>query len=154
MLTWQNNTGYVFDLKLNKTDEFSYKGEGWGITTDGKSLIMSDGTSTLKYWNPENYNLVKTLSVTENGLPRSYINELEFVGGYIFANVWQFDEIVKINPENGYIVGKLDLSELRQKLPNQYGVDVLNGIAYNKESDSFYVTGKNWQLMFEIKISE
>jgi len=154
MLTWQNNIGYIFDLKLNNIGEFAYQGEGWGIATDGTNLIMSDGSSDLKYLNPDNFNIVKTIKVTYGGIPRNNLNELEYVNGFIYANVWQYDEIIKINPENGNVVGKLDLSDLRRMLPNPYGVDVLNGIAYNKKTDSYYVTGKNWQLMFEIKIIE
>lgn len=154
MLTWQNNTGYIFDLKLKKTGDFAYQGEGWGITSDGTNLIMSDGSSELKYINPDNFSVIKTIRVTDGEIPRSNLNELEYVNGFIYANVWQYDEIIKINPENGNVVGKLDLSDLRRMLPNPYGVDVLNGIAYNKKTDSYYVTGKNWQLMYEIKIFE
>lgn len=154
MLTWQNHTGYIFDLKLNKIGDFTYQGEGWGITTDGTSLIVSDGSSELKYLNPDNFSIAKTIRVTDGGMPRSNLNELEFANGFIYANVWQYDEIIKINPENGIVVGRLDLSDLRKMLPNPYGVDVLNGIAYNKKTDSYYVTGKNWQLMYEIKIFE
>lgn len=155
-LTYKNQTGFVYDAKtFKKTGEFKYSNiEGWGMTTDGTSLIMSDGTNKLTYLNPKSLTQEKILSVTENNRPRNNINELEFIKGYIYANVWQSNEIVKIDPSNGKIVGKLDLSSLaieaKTKNPD---VDVLNGIAYDPATDKVYITGKMWANIYEIKFA-
>jgi glutaminyl-peptide cyclotransferase len=152
-LTYQNGIGYVYDASsFKRIDSFTYKNkEGWALTTDGQQLIMSDGTNTLTYLDPTSLQPVKQLSVTENGLPLSYLNELEFINGFIYANIWQTNYIVKIDPATGHVTGRIDLSSLsyesRNKNPN---VDVLNGIAYDSASKKIYVTGKLWPTIYEI----
>jgi glutamine cyclotransferase len=155
-LTYKNQTGFVYDAKtFKKTGEFKYSNiEGWGMTTDGTSLIMSDGTDKLTYLSPKTLTQEKIVSVTENNAPLESINELEFIKGFIYANVWQKNVIVKIDPSNGKVVGNLDLSSLvneaKTKNPN---VDVLNGIAYDAATDKVYVTGKLWANIYEIKFA-
>lgn len=152
-LTYKSQIGFIYDAKsFKKTGEFKYSNkEGWSLTTDGKYLILSDGTSDLTYLNPTDLKPVKTLSVTINGSPQDSLNELEYINGFIYANVWMNNSIFKINPENGKIVGKLDLSLLtedaRKKNPQ---ADVLNGIAYDSTSDKIYVTGKLWPNIYQI----
>jgi glutamine cyclotransferase len=155
-LTYKNQMGFVYDAKtFKKTGEFKYSNiEGWGMTTDGASLIMSDGTDKLTYLNPKTLTQEKILSVTENNTPLVSINELEFIKGFIFANVWQENVIVKINPSNGKVVGKLDLSSLVNEAKTKNpSVDVLNGIAYDPATDKVYVTGKLWENIYEIKFA-
>ena len=132
--------------------QHQYKGEGWGLTSNNKHLIMSDGSDTLKYMDPTNFKEVKRLSVTENGRPLKYLNELEWVGGKIYANVWLRNKIVIINPKNGVVTAYLDLKELLAEVRSTAKSGVLNGIAYDKESKRLYVTGKYWPTLFEIKI--
>lgn len=155
-LTYKNQTGFIYDAKtFKKTGDFKYSNiEGWGMTTDGTSLIMSDGTDKLTYLNPQTLKQEKIISVTESNSPLESINELEFIKGFIYANVWQQNFIVKIDPSNGKVVGKIDLSSLmneaKTKNPN---VDVLNGIAYDPATDKVYVTGKLWENIYEIKFA-
>ena len=132
--------------------QHQYSGEGWGLTSNNKHLIMSDGSDTLKYMDPKNFKEVKRLSVTENGRPLKYLNELEWVGGKIYANVWLRNKIVIINPKNGVVTAYLDLKELLTEVRSTAKSGVLNGIAYDKESKQLYVTGKYWPTLFEIKI--
>lgn len=152
-LTYKNQLGFVYDAKTFKqTGTFKYSNaEGWSLTTDGKILIMSDGSDKLTFLDPENFTAVKVLAVTDNNSPLDNINELEFIKGYIYANVWQTNSIVKIDTLNGKVVGKLDLSSLafeaKTKNPN---ADVLNGIAYDSLTDKIYVTGKLWANIYEI----
>lgn len=145
---WQYN---LDDFKLIK--EFQYAGEGWGLTNDGKNLIMSDGTHILRVINPDNFETIRTISVfKENGLPLMQINELEWVKGEIWANVWQDSKIARINPENGKIVGWIDFSEMTKTEVREPGNDVLNGIAYDEKTDRIFITGKLWKKLFEIKL--
>ena len=152
-LTYKSQTGFIYDAKsFKKTGQFKFSNkEGWSLTTDGKSLIMSDGTSKLTYLNPDNLKPERILHVTENGIPRDSLNELEYIKGFIYANVWENNFIYKISPSTGAVVGKLDLSFLtkdaRNKNPN---ADVLNGIAYDSISDKIYVTGKLWANIYQI----
>lgn len=155
-LTYKNRKGFTYDLhSLKKTGEFTfYNEEGWGLTTDGQSLIMSDGTSNITYMDPKTYKAVKVIPVTDNGNAVTYLNELEYIDGWLFANVYGTNYIVKINPENGAVVGKLDLSALAKKAKDEYGhILEMNGIAYNPVSKTMYVTGKMWPKIFEIKIN-
>jgi len=147
--------GYIYDSKTFKlTSKFWYENEeGWGLTEDGKSLIMSDGTSSLTYIDPVSLKAVSSLDVKIGKYPVKNINELEFINGYIYANVWLTDYIIKISPTTGQIVGKIDLSSLHKNALGAYNnADVLNGIAYDSASDQIYVTGKLWPYIFVIKL--
>lgn len=152
-LTWREQTAYVLnpsDLSIEKT--INYGGEGWGLTSDGTHLILSDGTSTLQFIDPETFNVVRKLRVTENGIPLMNLNELEFIDGAIYANVYETDRIVRIRPGNGKVSGTLDLSSLRTRLPQPNRAEVLNGIAYDQANGHLFVTGKYWPAMFELKM--
>jgi glutaminyl-peptide cyclotransferase len=151
-LTWQSNLGFVYDLKtFARQRTFSYTGEGWGLARDARRLIMSDGTSVLRFLDPSTFAEAGRLAVTEGGLAVTNLNELEVVKGRIFANVWQSDQLVIIDPESGQVTGRVDLSGL---LPpsERYGTDVLNGIAYDANGDRLFVTGKLWPKLFEIRL--
>ena len=148
-LTWKDHKGFIRDKNtLKEIGTFSYYGEGWALTHNDTHLIMSDGTSTLRFLDPKNPGkAVKTIRVTNMGQPVTQINELEWVKGEIYANVWQTDYLIRIDPSTGKVVGIVDLSGI---LPNQ--ADVLNGIAYDCKNDRLFVTGKLWSKMFEIKL--
>ena len=151
-LTWRSGVGFVYslaDFKPQRT--FSYQGEGWGLASDAKRLILSDGTATLRLIDPDSLRETGRLQVTEEGRPISNLNELEVVKGQIFANVWQSDQIVIIEPSDGRVAGRIDLTGL---LPfeDRPGVDVLNGIAWDRARDRLFVTGKWWPKLFEIQL--
>jgi glutamine cyclotransferase len=155
-LTWQNHDVYVYDAnninKVIKTFQWPY--EGWGITHDSSSLIISDGSSNIYFVDADNFRVKNTLSIRNNEGPVDMINELEYVNGFIYANVYQTNSIIKINAENGHIVGIIQLAGLLQPndvVPNR--TDVLNGIAFNASSNSFFITGKRWPKMFELKLN-
>ena len=153
MLTWQNQKAFVYDADTFQLQrEFSYTGEGWGLTTDGRLLIMSDGTSRLRFLDPETFAVVRTIDVTLNGQSRERLNELEFISGEIFANVWQMDIVVRIDPTSGRVVGVIDFSGLLPPQDRQAVTDVLNGIAYDAERDRLFVTGKRWPRIFEVRL--
>jgi glutamine cyclotransferase len=152
-LTYQSQKGFIYDANSYKQiGEFTFKNnEGWGLTTDGKSLIMSDGTDSLTYLNPDKLNVEHILKVTENNIPLRDVNELEYINGYIYANIWKKDFIVKINPASGKVQGKIDLSSLTSEAKTKRpGADVLNGIAYDSVNDKIYVTGKLWANIYQI----
>jgi len=153
-LTYKNQTGFIYDGKTFKNiGQFTYANrEGWGLTTDGKSLIMSDGTSYLTYLDPTNFSVTKILDVAENGYVLEHLNELEFIKGYIYANIWTTNYIVKIDPNTGDVVGKMDLSNLlyESKTRNPSALET-NGIAYDSVSGKVLVTGKLWPTIYEIK---
>jgi glutaminyl-peptide cyclotransferase len=155
-LTWKSQIGFVFDLATFKLQrEFHYEGEGWALTRNEKQLIMSDGTSELRFINPETLTETHRIRVTLEGKPIQSVNELEWVKGEIFANVWQTDYILRIDPSSGKVVGLIDASGLLKKsdiIPGQ--TDVLNGIAYDATGDRLFVTGKNWPTLFEIRLRE
>ncbi len=152
-LTWQNNKGFIYDpTDFNKLGEFRYDGEGWGLTHDADSLIMSDGTNQLRFIDPETFAVRRTVSVFENGQPLNELNELEYVKGEIFANVWQTDRVVRIDPRDGRLTGTIDLSGLLPGADRDAETDVLNGIAYDEHGDRLFVTGKNWPKLFEIRL--
>lgn len=153
-LTWFENTGFIYDLEtMKQIGSFSYYGEGWGLTNDDKHLILSDGSNVLRYIDPTNFEVVKTLTVlNENSYPMRNLNELEYVAGYIWANIYMENYIVQIDPKTGRVVSRIDLTPLRDKLTIGPETDVLNGIAYDKESDVFYFTGKNWNKIFIAKL--
>jgi glutamine cyclotransferase len=158
-LTWKSNIVYVYDI--NNIDKpiktFSWPYQGWGLTNNGTDLIISDGTAKLYFVNPDDFRLKSTISVTENGSPVYYLNELEYIDGFVFANVYQSDFIVKIDPETGFVVGKINLPGIIQKFDPGYtpepGEEVLNGIAYDSATKKFLVTGKRWPKMFELKFN-
>ena len=133
-------------------DKRKYRGEGWGLTNDGESLYLSDGTSTIRRINPETFATEESICVTFDGEPLNYINELEWIEGHIWANVYLSSAIVDIDPATGATVGYIDLSELRFRLENNPEAEVLNGIAYNPENGHLYVTGKDWNRIFEIEV--
>lgn len=152
-LTWQSGRAFVYDRKsLKRSGEFNYPGEGWGITHDGKRLIMSDGSATLRFLDPDSYQQTATLDVTYQGKPLANLNELEFVRGRIFANVWQSNSVVVIDPESGRVTAQINLAGLLSDDDRAGGVDVLNGIAYDAKHDRLFVTGKLWPKVFEIKL--
>jgi glutamine cyclotransferase len=153
MITWQSERGFVFEPKnLMQIGEFYYKGEGWGLTDDGTHLILSNGTNILQFLDPNTFKVVRQVSVFDKSNPVMQLNELEYINGEIFANIWMSDMIVRINPETGEIVGWVDASELFPQRNSQ--ADVLNGIAFNKETETFYLTGKNWSKLFEVRLEE
>ena len=132
----------------------TYQGEGWGLTNDGSRLIMSDGSSALKFIDPKDFKVLKTLKVTDGGREVERLNELEYVNGEIFANIYTTEKIARISAEDGRVTGWLDLAGLRRQLPAPNRAEVLNGIARDPASGNFLVTGKYWPRMFEIRISE
>lgn len=158
LLTWQNKKGFVYDLNtFKKLREFSYVTEGWGITNDGHNLIMSDGSSNLFFLNPDTLNLVRTLTVTDNYGPVPNLNELEYINGFIYANQWQTPYILKIKPEDGKVVGRLDFKNLEKDLEAKnpgfnFSDYVLNGIAWDSTAGKMYVTGKKWPTLYEIRM--
>lgn len=151
MLTWLNQQGFVFDTKtLKQKGTFRYSGEGWGLTSDGTYLYMSNGSNTITVLDPKDFSIVRTIRATLNGSPQNQLNELEWIEGEIWANVWRSDAIVRIDPATGKVEGVLNLQGLLPAAERQYDTDVLNGIAYDVQSKSLYVTGKNWPHVYEI----
>lgn len=156
-LTYKTKIGFIYDAKtFKKMGEFTFpSAEGWGMTTDGKSLIMSDGTDALTYLNPDDVTVQKTLKVTQEGMPLTYLNELEYIDGYIYANVWTTNKIVKINPADGKVMGEMDLTSLANEARNiSNGSKEMNGIAYDAANNKVYVTGKMWPKIYEIKFDK
>ena len=152
-LTWRAKVGFVYDRQtFQLLDTFNYPSEGWGITHDGRSLIMSDGTSTLYFLDPQTFREVGRLEVHTRDGPVSRLNELEYVQGEIYANVWKTDRIAKISPQTGEVVGWIDLEGLLRPEDLNGRIDVLNGIAYDVKNDRLFVTGKLWPKLFEIEL--
>jgi|HigsolmetaAR202D_1030399.scaffolds.fasta_scaffold00067_7 Glutamine cyclotransferase len=153
-LTWQNRVGFVYDKSsFALIGQFSYATEGWGLTTDGTHLIMSDGSSTIYFLDPNSFEVVRQVVVDNpTGGPISRINELEYINGEIYANIWQTDKIVRIDPNNGRVLGWIDLTGLLGPEDRVQPVDVLNGIAYDSENQRLFVTGKLWPKLFEIEL--
>ena len=152
-LTWQNRKALVYDadtFQLHR--EFSYEGEGWGLTTDGRVLILSDGTSRLRFVDPATFAVTRTLEVTAGGQPVRHLNELEYIRGEVFANVWQTNEVVRIDPVSGAVRGVVDFSGLLSPPDLRPDTDVLNGIAYDPVADRLFVTGKRWPKIFEVRL--
>ncbi|MCX5846402.1 MAG: glutaminyl-peptide cyclotransferase [Deltaproteobacteria bacterium] len=152
-LTWQSHTGFIYDLqsfRLLRT--FSYPTEGWGITCDGNNLIMSDGTAILRFLDPRKFTMVKQIEVKDRGRPIPYLNELEYIKGEIFANIWDTGYIARISPQTGRVLGWIDLRGLYRLVDNGKRVDVLNGIAYDTKNNRLFVTGKFWPKLFEIRL--
>jgi len=152
-LTWKAGKGFIYDpATFERTGEFSYSGEGWGLTHDDRSLILSDGTNEIRFINPENFSVERTIKVTAGGKKLDELNELEYVKGEIFANIWQDDRIVRIDPNSGEVVGWIDLTGLLSPTDRTTQTNVLNGIAYDAAADRLFVTGKLWPKLFEVKL--
>ncbi len=153
-LTWQSQVGFVYDLaSLRREGQFTYSGEGWGLTQNGRWIIMSDGTPELRFLNPQTLSEAGRLQVTLQGQALGNLNELEWVRGEIYANIWQTNWIARIDPMTGHVVGMIDLRGLlpaAQRVSGQ--TDVLNGIAYDARADRLFVTGKNWPTLFQIRL--
>lgn len=154
-LTYKSKIGFIYDLySFEKTGEFNFSSkEGWGLTNDGTYLIMSDGTSFINYIDPSDFSIKKSIQVTYNEGFINNINELEYVNGYIFANVWTTNTIIKLEAQTGKVIAIYDLSTLKKIVENE-SIDVLNGIAYHPKEKLFYVTGKLWPKIFKIKLLE
>ena len=154
ILTWENKVAFVYDAAtLEYKATYSYPREGWGITTDGEQLITSDGSSRL-YFLSDDFKLQRTVDVTLDGRPVRYLNELEWIDGRIWANVYTTDLIVIINPRTGVVEGKIDCTGLLPQSLRDRNTDVLNGIAVNPEDGKIYLTGKNWKRLYEVKLVE
>ena len=152
-LTWQSNTAHVYDLATRrKIRDHRYAGEGWGLTTDGEKLYMSDGTASIRTIDPETFRRERTTTVTYKGEPVQFLNELEWIEGKIWANVYTTDQIVIIDPASGIVEGVIDLRGLLPDEEIAPDTDVLNGIAYDAASERIFVTGKRWSKLFEIEI--
>ena len=152
-LTWENGIMHIYDRKtLRKIGQKSYKGEGWGLTTDGEMLYMSDGTPDIRVLDPQTLEQKRRIGVTCNGVSLPYLNELEWIDGKIWANVYTLDQIVIINPQNGVVEKIVNLQGILPQNEYTATTDVLNGIAYDSEKNRIFVTGKNWSKMFEIKL--
>lgn len=151
-LTWISKTGFVYDQKTFKQlATFNYPTEGWGLTDDGQELIMSDGSDTLYFLDPDTFQTTKSLRVSDRSKPIDKLNELEYVKGEILANIWLSDRIARISPETGKVLGWIDLTGIIEPKPTPETDAVLNGIAYDAEGDRLFVTGKLWSKLFEIK---
>jgi len=151
-MTYQDHTVLVYDLGLNKKREFYFdtdNHEGWGMTTDGKNLIVSDGSSSIQYFEPSTFHLLKRITVKEAGVPLPNVNELELIDGYIYANQWQYPYIYKVDPASGDVVAKTDITNIWNQTANQDAVP--NGIAYDSAAKKIYITGKNWPKIYEVK---
>lgn len=152
-LSWQEQRGFIYDRKkLEKLGEFTYAGEGWGLTTDGTLLLLSDGTNAIRRFDPKTLTEVSRIEVYDNTGAVDKLNELEYIDGEIWANVYMTDRVVRIDPETGKVLGSINFSNLLPKADYTEGTDVLNGIAYHKATGKIYVTGKNWPKLFEIKV--
>ena len=157
MLTYETKIGFIYDAEtFKKVGEFRFPSkEGWGMTTDGTHLIMSDGTSSLTWLEPGTFRTVKTLEVTDERGPVKYLNELEYIKGSIYANAYTTNTIVKIDPESGKVTGRLDLTKLAQQAEAKYhGSLEMNGIAYDPADDTIYFTGKMWPYIFKISVAD
>jgi glutamine cyclotransferase len=152
-LTWRSRVGFVYDKRdFTLLQQFTYATEGWGITHDGTNLIMSDGTSTLYVLEPQTFGEIGRILVSDHNGPVVRLNELEYVRGEIYANIWQTDRIARIDPQTGRVTAWIDLSDLLSAEDRLQPVDVLNGIAYDAVQDRLLVTGKLWPKLFEIEL--
>ncbi len=151
-ITWQSGQAFLYDLQFKQLNTYRYEGEGWGITFNGTSLIMSDGSDTLTYRNPQTFAPGRTVKVTMNGEPLRNLNELEYINGLVWANVWQTDYVVCIDPKTGVVRSYLDLRGLLPDRLRTGKENVLNGIAFDKKSRRILLGGKLWPRLFEIRI--
>ncbi|MFI5187199.1 MAG: glutaminyl-peptide cyclotransferase [Chitinophagales bacterium] len=157
-LTYKEKAIFVYSMGFKKINELTIStdnGQGWGMTTDGTNLIVDDGSSNLYYYQPSTFKLIKKLAVTDAGTLGYNLNELEYIDGYLYANQWQLPYILKIDPSNGQVVAKIDLSDLWNSIKQKDShADVLNGIAYDSASKKIYVTGKWWPELYEVQFSK
>jgi glutamine cyclotransferase len=152
VMTWKEKKVLVYSKNFKKINELPLNYEGWGLTTNGQELIATDGSSNLYFYEPATFRLLRTQGVSENGTPKSNLNELEFVNGYLYANQWQTNYIFKIDANTGEIVARMDLTDLfNQARSKNANIDVLNGIAYDSSSKKMYVTGKYWPEIYELE---
>ena len=155
MLTWREGKAFVLEPEsFKQLRTFPYKGEGWGLTSGGGELIMSDGGTALKFVDAKDFSVKRSVEVKNQGRSLRDINELEFVDGAVFANVYLTDRIARIDPATGEVTGWLDLSALRSRLPAPNRAEAMNGVAYDEKTGHFWVTGKYWPQMFEIRLKE
>ena len=157
-LTWKNHIVYVYDEKNidQPIKTLTWPFQGWGMTNNGTDLIISDGTANIYFVNPDDFKVKTTIQVTDNSGPVQNINELEYIDGYVLANVWQSDYILKIDASSGHVIGKIDLPNIKETyFPKEINdrTDVLNGIAYDSTSKKIYITGKRWPKLFELKLN-
>ena len=149
-VTWKSKKGFVYDINnFTLLDEFKIYGQGWGLANDGKSLILSDGSEKIYFLNSKNFEVEKTISVSLNGNKQIFINELEFIRGEIWANIWKSNEIITINPISGSVTSILDISKISEQKKTE---DVPNGIAWDKVNDQIFITGKNWNFIYLLDI--
>jgi len=154
-LTWRNQMLLIYDSRsFRETGKIKYPGEGWGLTSDGKHLLMSNGSSVITFHDPDSFKVLKKIHVRDGDMPVNQLNELEFVKGEIWANIYREDIIARISPLSGKVLGWIDLTTLRSYLPQNAAVDVLNGIAYDERQERIFVTGKYWPRVFEIQLSK
>ncbi len=152
-LTWRGGICFVYDMdSFEILENRNYPGEGWGLTTNGDRLIMSDGSDMIRFLDPETFEIVSRVHAYKQNERVSFLNELEYINGEIYANVYGRDEIVRINPKTGEVLGKIDLSPLREYITTEMNVEVLNGIAYDSDKGNLYVTGKNWPFIFLVNL--
>jgi glutaminyl-peptide cyclotransferase len=152
-LTWQSQTGFVYDKSsFQVLRSFDYPGEGWGLTNDGKQIYMSDGSANIRVWDSATLKEIRRITVKDGATPVTQLNELEWVRGEIYANVWQTDRIARISPVDGRVLGWIDLTGILPKSERPDPDAVLNGIAYDAAGDRLFVTGKLWPKIFEIKL--
>ena len=149
-VTWKSKKGFVYDINnFALLDEFKIYGQGWGLANDGKSLILSDGSEKIYFLNPKNFEVEKTISVSLNGNKQMLINELEYIRGEIWANIWKSNEIITVNPLSGIVTSIFDISKISEQTEIE---DVANGIAWDKVNDKIFITGKNWNFIYLLDI--
>lgn len=154
-LTWQAHTAFVYDrASFRQLRTFHYEGEGWGLTHDSRYLILSDGTASLRFLDPATFAVARTIKVLDHGRPIDQLNELEYVHGEIYANVWMTNRIARISPRNGEVLGWIDLAGLLPVIDRSSSDAVLNGIAYDAAHDRLFITGKLWPKLFEIRVTQ
>jgi glutaminyl-peptide cyclotransferase len=154
-LTWQHERGFIYDAQtFEKIGEFTYSGEGWGLATDGQSLLLSDGSNRIRFIAPDSFQVTKTIAVLDGKIPVKQLNELEYVNGEIYANIWHKDRIAVIDPESGRVKAWIELGGLMPPGDVSDPEAVLNGIAFDQASNRLFVTGKLWPRLYEIKIKQ
>ena len=154
-LTYKARRGFIYDkTTLKRLGGFNYKSEGWGIANDGRRLILSDGSYNLFFLDPVTFKVTKKLPIKNRGNYQYSLNELEYIDGLIYANIWHSNKIIQINPRNGKIVGEIDLSEIAKRYKNDKAVGVLNGIAWDEKQQRLFVTGKRWPHLYHIELEE
>lgn len=152
-VTWTTGKGFVWDRKtLKQLKSFRYTGEGWGLTQDGRRIIMSDGTPQLRFLDPKTLKETGRVTVTAQGKPLTDLNELEYVKGEVWANIWQTDLVARIDPKTGVVTGWIDLTAISNASGRRSDQNVANGIAWDRKGDRLFVTGKNWPTLFEIRL--